>query len=274
MDRTLLFSKILEKLYPYRVTLAKMTKLPLLGKIIDTIFFSKGDDLIYLPKNELVQVNEYVEAPENIALPSKVVEHFIKKASYIWRMNYCICRKSNHCENYPIDLGCLFLGEAAKKIPSKYGEEITEEEALEHINRAQELGLVQMIGRTKFDSVWLDVETRGKLLVICFCCTCCCLVLSTLKNLDSKVKVKSVVNRMPGVRLEVTDSCVGCGKCAEVCNFDAIKIEEDKAVIGDICRGCGLCADKCPEDAIRINIEESEFLEKSIERIEKAVDVE
>lgn len=40
--------------------------------------------------------------------------------------------------------------------------------------------------------------------------------------------------------------CVGCGQCAEVCFFDAIQMENRKAVITNRCDGCGLCTFRCP----------------------------
>jgi len=47
------------------------------------------------------------------------------------------------------------------------------------------------------------------------------------------------------------DKCIGCGECAEVCRFDAVKEEEgDYNVIPLECEGCGYCARICPEEAI------------------------
>ncbi len=113
--------EIIEKLFPYRFTLARITKIPILGSFVENFAFGEEDELIYLPKKEVVDVNEYVEPPESMALPSQVVEHFIREADFHWKMDFCICRKSNQCEDYPIDYGCLFLGEAAKDISPEYG---------------------------------------------------------------------------------------------------------------------------------------------------------
>jgi len=45
--------------------------------------------------------------------------------------------------------------------------------------------------------------------------------------------------------------CVKCGKCMQLCCFDAIKIENDFPVINEIsCDGCQLCARVCPVSAI------------------------
>lgn len=47
-----------------------------------------------------------------------------------------------------------------------------------------------------------------------------------------------------------TAGCTACGKCAEVCRFDAIL---DGFQVDDIaCEGCGFCAHVCPESAIQM----------------------
>lgn len=45
--------------------------------------------------------------------------------------------------------------------------------------------------------------------------------------------------------------CTGCGKCDELCRFDAVKKVGDKFGIGDsLCEGCGVCVHFCPVKAI------------------------
>jgi MinD superfamily P-loop ATPase len=51
------------------------------------------------------------------------------------------------------------------------------------------------------------------------------------------------------------ERCTGCGKCLEVCRFDAIREEEGQGmVIFDpvACEGCQVCALICPTEAIRM----------------------
>jgi len=79
---------------------------------------------------------------------------------------------------------------------------------------------------------------------------------------------------MPGVSVTASDQCTGCGICArDVCFVDAIRLVDERAVIGEACRGCGRCVDVCPEEAIEISIEYGQFVEKSIARITSLVDV-
>jgi len=52
-----------------------------------------------------------------------------------------------------------------------------------------------------------------------------------------------------------TELCDRCGKCAEVCRFNAIAVLPNKIMIFDqLCHSCGLCSIVCPRKAI---IEES-----------------
>ncbi len=47
------------------------------------------------------------------------------------------------------------------------------------------------------------------------------------------------------------DKCIGCGRCQEVCRFEAVVKEEDKFRIKEItCEGCGACKLACPQEAI------------------------
>ncbi len=47
------------------------------------------------------------------------------------------------------------------------------------------------------------------------------------------------------------DECIKCGKCADVCRFDAIPVINDQYIVQPLaCEGCGYCARICPTDAI------------------------
>ncbi|PKM73547.1 MAG: ATPase [Firmicutes bacterium HGW-Firmicutes-16] len=48
-----------------------------------------------------------------------------------------------------------------------------------------------------------------------------------------------------------TDKCINCGKCIELCRFNAISVEDGlyKVKLFD-CEGCGLCEYACPAGAI------------------------
>ena len=270
MSRPLWFVQLIKKIFPGSVLAAGATRVPVLGRILDRWLF-EGDDLIYLPKDRVIQINHSLDLPDETVLPSEVVEYFIEKANYHWIMNSCLCRDAMQCEDYPIDLGCLFLGEAVLGINPQLGRPVTKEEALEHVRRCREAGLVHLIGRNKLDTIWLGVGPGNKLLTVCHCCPCCCLW-RVLPYVAPRISAK--VTRMPGVTVAVGDRCVGCGTCTrDVCFVDAIHVVDHRAVIGDACRGCGRCASVCPQAAIEISIEYGEFVVKAIARISRLVTV-
>ena len=186
-------------------------------------------------------------------------------------MDWCICRSATKCNDYPINLGCLFLGEATLNIDPRIGHRATKQEALEHVRKCREAGLVHLIGRNKLDAVWLGVEPGNKLLTICNCCPCCCLW-RVLPHLAPDISSK--ITRMPGVKVTVTDRCVGCGTCTQgICFVDAIRIVNNRAVKSDECRGCGRCVDVCPQKAIEISIDDGQFMQEAVSRISSSVDV-
>jgi ferredoxin len=231
----------------------------------------EGDDIIYLPQDSVISVDQEVKRPASTALPSQVVEHFIKKAKHHWIMNFCICRESMDCQDYPQELGCLFLGEGTLDINPTLGRRVTKEEALEHVRKCREAGLVHMIGRNKLDKQWLGVKEGDKLLSICNCCPCCCLW-RIAPVLDPRIGQK--VKKMPGVEVKVSEECIDCGTCTrDICFVEAIHLKEGKAFIDENCKGCGRCVDACPQGAIKIVINNDSFVEESIKKIDKLVDL-
>lgn len=273
MSRPLWFIELIKKVYPGRFLAARATRIPILGSILDRWLFD-GDDLMFLLNDQAartIPVNQTLDMPDEVVLPSQVVEHFIEKANYRWLMNFCLCRAAQQCENYPIDLGCLFLGEATLGINPALGRQVTKEEALEHVRRCREAGLIHFIGRNKLDTVWLGVGPREKLFTICHCCPCCCLW-NVLPHTAPQISAK--IRRMPGVTISVNGQCTGCGMCTQnVCFMDAIRLVNGHAVISDACKGCGRCLAVCPQEAIEVSIEYDRFVEESIARLAPLVDV-
>ncbi len=259
---------ILVKTFPGVFDFAKATNLPGLGGLIDRALF-EGDHIIYLPKDNVVELNANIES-EDLVLPSQVVDHFIEEANYHWIMDWCICRKGNECKDYPLELGCLFLGEAAKDVNPELGRSVTKEEAKEHARRCREAGLVHLIGKNKLDEMWLWVSPGEKLLTICNCCPCCC-IWRVAPVIAPEIGRK--ITKMPGVSVRVTDECAGCGDCVEQCFVKAISMEAARAEISDQCRGCGRCVEACPHDAIEISIDDKTYVATSIEEIGSLVDV-
>ncbi len=261
---------VIKKTFSGRFLISRLSRLPVLGRLIEYILF-EGDHIIYLPKNNSLDINVSVKSTDNLVLPTQIIEHFIRKSKFRWKMDQCLCRDSSHCKDYPVDLGCLFLGDAAMGINPKFGRPVSIEEAVNHLNKCQEAGLVHLIGRNKLDTVWLNIGPGQKLLTICHCCPCCCLwkVLPVITE-----KISSKVQRIPGVTVKVSDKCKACGTCTDgVCFVNAIRLGEKSAVIDNSCRGCGRCVTTCPNKAIDITIADPDYINNSIEKISGLVDV-
>lgn len=240
--------------------------------LIDSSFFDK-DVIINIPSlTERVVINIPVDYQEDIVLPSSIAKHFIDISKYLWIMEKCICRDSMQCKDYPIEIGCIFLGEAVLGINSQLGHLVTKDEAWAHLQRANEMGLIQMIGRNKIDTQWMGIGPGNKLMSICNCCPCCCLY-KVLPNLDRSISSK--VSRLPGVEIIVRlDKCTGCGLCTKnVCFINAISLKSGHSSINEICVGCGRCVEACPQKAIELEIFDESFVQKTVERLTAKVDV-
>ena len=62
-------------------------------------------------------------------------------------------------------------------------------------------------------------------------------------------KTTSVSRLVPEIDL---DSCNLCGKCAQICNFNALVVLSDKVLVfNELCHSCGACAYLCPLGAIK-----------------------
>ncbi len=57
----------------------------------------------------------------------------------------------------------------------------------------------------------------------------------------------------PMVAKVVKNLCTGCNMCVDVCPYDAISLEDGKAVVNDVlCEGCGTCSATCLRAAISV----------------------
>jgi len=241
----------------------KITNIPLL-RDLNPWTNPKKNSFTYLP------VNQSIEAGDEIILP-QVIHDFIDQAKHLIIMDKCGCRTAQNCQHHTHEVGCLFMGESTKEFPRGIHRKATREEAHAHVEKAISAGLVPMTGKVRVDNDIFLVPDKQRLLSVCFCCHCCCMM-TYFKHMPG-AKLDEVMPRVEGLRVEVTDDCTGCGTCLNFCGFDAILLENGKAVHTDKCRACGRCARYCPNQAILITNTNPNAVEDVKNRISQYVNV-
>jgi len=123
------------------------------------------------------------------------------------------------------------------------------------------LGLGECVDACDFDAMYMDSKTELPVIIDDKCVACGACVRACPRDIielrkrarkDRKIFV-SCVNKDKGgpARKACAVACIGCGKCQEVCNFDAITIENNLAFIdSDKCKLCRKCEPVCPTGAI------------------------
>jgi ferredoxin len=244
--------------YPFVLKLLQDTQRTLPGKLSGRIsvplLSGKNFHITYLP------INKRINGIGESVVPKKLLEQVIRESSHRALIKRCTCRDGNKCQNHPIELGCLLLGDGAGEIDTGVARHVGVSEALEHVNDCIDEGLVPFVGRFKADDYLWGVRDRGKLLTVCFCCRCCCMIKNTLKHLppishDSLIKLK-------GLEIKTDDqACNQCGVCVSECFMDARSLEANRILYDTHrCKGCGRCLTVCPENAISadvVNIDEA-----------------
>ena len=194
----------------------------------------------------IAPVDSSVESKSTVASYNQIRE-MVKKQKLIIN-NPCICRKEqallgNECDK-PRDL-CFSFGKFAQYgIDNGTGTQVTPEEALKLLDKAEEAGLVLSPSNT------LELE------FICCCCGCCCGGLKGTKLLENPADFFQSYYRA----VIDPDECTACGTCIDRCQIDAIEEKDDVMEVNPArCIGCGLCVDTCSTEAI--TLEEKEGVE-------------
>lgn len=255
---------IMIKALKYKDASAKITKLPLMMKLIGRRLNSDTMELSYIP------IYENIELPSGITAPISIIEHFINEASYHVILKACPCRSIAGCENHDAGFGCTFIGEGAREVSRDLAHHVSKEEALRHLREAAADGLITCIGKFEGDAIALGVKNANKLMTICHCCECCCV--STSLHHAAK-PARDLMVKLRGLEIGVGDACTGCGKCVDICIFKQIRVLDGKAHIDNECKGCGRCAMACPSNAIEIKIVDPSYINNFIDRIKSMVEV-
>jgi ferredoxin len=244
----------------------KWSSLPVLKWIINPFFKRPHNEVTSIP----ISVN--LNLPRSVTLPRTVVEKLVTEIDDKFVLDECICRHHNNVPSEDRRIGCIVLGPAIKRINPSHGRRITTQEAIQHIRRAGQMGLIANIAHVWIDPLayWLSFKD---LMFICFCDDVNCLYRTHMKkrgpNLDNAFK------KLPGITVRVDPKkCDGCEICVDKCFVAAITMKNGKAVIGADCKGCGRCVEVCPQKTIIMKITgEDKLLRQVKERISDVVDI-
>jgi len=154
----------------------------------------------------------------------------------------CPCRsaRANPCQ--PLDV-CLIVGEPFASFVVDHHPRrarwITPEEAVGILKAEDERGHVH--------HAFFKDAMLGRFYAICNCCACCCGAMQAHQNGTPMLAASGYVSRVDG------ELCVGCGLCADSCQFRAISVLDGMAVVEPgSCMGCGVCVSQCVEGAVAL----------------------
>lgn len=145
----------------------------------------------------------------------------------------CICRlQQDHVGrecNFPVRMCLNFSSHERSPRPG----DISQEEALALLERAEEIGLVHTVSNI----------AKG-INYVCNCCGCCC---GILRGITEWGIASSVAHANYYVVID-PEECSGCGACIERCQVCAISDQDGIAIVDrKSCIGCGLCVTGCPD---------------------------
>ncbi len=154
----------------------------------------------------------------------------------------CPCRASRPHACQPLDV-CLIVGEPFASFVAEHHPHrsrwITPVEAQEILHAEHERGHVH--------HAFFKDAMLGRFYAICNCCACCCGAMQAWRNGVPMLASSGYVGQV------AMDQCIGCGTCAEFCQFEAISVSVGRAVVNpSLCMGCGVCASKCTQEAISL----------------------
>ena len=194
-----------------------------------------------------LSINEDIEVPTELILPTQKVEELIEKFDDI-SVGHCFCRHHRDllgkpCKHTNLRENCFTFGKSAKYIAEQgFGRSISKEEALEIMKKSEDDGLVHKAFHPHSDIT--KEETS-----ICNCCKDCCGTLEWWR-----MGIVALINSTNFLSQVDSDLCSGCGTCVEKCPVDAIELNDSDIaeVNAEYCIGCGVCAHFCPENAITL----------------------
>jgi len=257
--------------FPLTRRILQGTQTTSIGKLVSRIsvpLLSGGNfHITYLP------VNEQIEGADSTMVPQLVLEEIVRSSAHRVVIRRCTCRDGNQCGNHPIGLACLLMGEGAREVDPAVGRHVSVEEALSHVRQCIKDGLIPFVGRFKADNLLWGVKDRGKLLTVCFCCSCCCMIMNTIRYMP-QISHERIV-KLKGLKIIVdTEQCKMCGVCTKSCFMGALSMSDGKIIRDNsLCKGCGLCITACPNKAVSAAVDDLQAAVTELKgRIEALID--
>ena len=163
----------------------------------------------------------------------------------------CVCRESTEkiggsCRHSDIRETCLLFSDSARYgIGRGFARPITNEEAINILNRAEEVGFI------------LQPENAREPQFVCCCCFDCC---HALKMMKMQPRPADLCSATYYTTIDPS-KCKGCKKCINRCAMDAISLKDKIAVVNlDRCIGCGVCFVACKNDAHQLHKKEKTYV--------------
>ena len=165
----------------------------------------------------VIPVESALEGIEGVSDYERI-SHYLDKYDRL-SVSPCACRASraslgDGCGHLEEDM-CAQMGRGAEHyIRTGRAREITREQALEIIQRAEENGLMHDM---------VNIEEPGESAAICNCCACACFGLRVGLMFGARDALRS------NYVAEVDEAkCVACGQCVENCQTNALKLGQKR----------------------------------------------
>lgn len=227
----------------YEFQVNKMTP-ELFSDIIDYNMEAFGKTLHYSqpPQLRVIPVGKSISHKKEVASYDRVRD-LVQASQGPFMVANCVCRQAmdlvdNPCKATDRRELCLGMGPLAQMyIDQGWGREISRDELLEIVQLNEDDGLI------------LQPSNSQSLEFICSCCGCCCGIL-----LGTKMARRPVKFFATNYYAQVDhDLCTRCGTCTELCQMEAVTLENDTVVINlNRCIGCGVCVAHCSSEALSL----------------------
>ncbi len=208
---------------------------------------AKSLDKHYYSIPQLIKENNYVFEDETIGIVSptyagnlpSIVESFLDKSTFKTNYLYFIATYGNDdtviCEN------------TAKKYTNiQYANSVSMvDNYLPSYDMSEEKSKVKEIDK-KIIAIKQDIQNRKQYVKKAN------LKEKALYKMVSKVFAKHP-NLINGEEITITENCIGCGICSQVCPIGIIRVSDGKAIRStNTCQFCLACVHHCPSKAIAL----------------------